>query len=404
MNKFKLAVVHNLAVGGAKRILHSIMQYLPEHFDIKVHEFEDLNKNIFDIAGETIKCLKYKAPEIPTNVFWHFPLVGLKLKWRALRKAYKPMADSINKDNPDCVLVNHCRYLQSPVIMPMIEKPIVYFCHEPPRSIYEPRINREYYIRNYPILEGLRALNAYHSKNIDKRNVSFATRILTSSFYSAEVLYRVYGTKASVVHPGVDTKIFSSKNTKRCNNVLSVGSLNPIKNHDFAIRSVGLVNSKIRPTLTIVCPKGTALEKEKLYLERIAETQNVEIIFLTAIDDHELAELYRQSLATIYCPHLEPFGLVSLESMACGTPILGVNEGGLREAVKNGITGYLLPWNEKKFANKIEDLFANEDLLNRLSVNCVKWAKSKQWNWSHSAEKVTEVINETIIQNKEKQY
>ena len=49
----------------------------------------------------------------------------------------------------------------------------------------------------------------------------------------------------------------------------------------------------------------------------------------------------------------EPFGLVALESMACATPVLAVNEGGYKESIVDGVSGYLLPRNEKLFAEKI---------------------------------------------------
>lgn len=58
--------------------------------------------------------------------------------------------------------------------------------------------------------------------------------------------------------------------------------------------------------------------------------------------DDELRELIRGVTATIYIPVDEDFGMSPLESMACGTPVIGVNDGGLKETIIDGKTGILI--------------------------------------------------------------
>ena len=63
------------------------------------------------------------------------------------------------------------------------------------------------------------------------------------------------------------------------------------------------------------------------------------------ITDEELVILYNKAKLVVYTPYMEPFGLVPLEAMSCGTPVVGVNEGGVMETVLNGKTGILVERN-----------------------------------------------------------
>ncbi|MCB9806641.1 glycosyltransferase [Candidatus Peribacteria bacterium] len=58
--------------------------------------------------------------------------------------------------------------------------------------------------------------------------------------------------------------------------------------------------------------------------------------------DSELRELIRGAEATIYIPVDEDFGMSPVESMSCGTPVIGVNDGGLKETIIDGETGFLI--------------------------------------------------------------
>lgn len=75
-------------------------------------------------------------------------------------------------------------------------------------------------------------------------------------------------------------------------------------------------------------------------LKKIKNSPN--IIAREAPDDRELLALIRGAIATIYIPVDEDFGMSPVESMACGTPVVGVNEGGLRETVLPWKTGWLI--------------------------------------------------------------
>ena len=323
------------------------------------------------------------------------PIVGPMILQKVLNPSYCRMVEGIAQEEPSCVLVSHCKYTQSPLLISMLKKPTVYFCHEPPRSIYEPSINRSYAVQTGTALALFRSINAAYRRRIDKRNVHNATTLIANSHYSAEVLYRVYGRKAIPAQLGVDVNVFYPRKELRENMVLSVGSLNPIKGHDFVIRSLAFIPEKKRPSLVIPSPSGTQADLEKNFLENLAIELRVKIEFRVVTDDDELAGLYSRALATVYCPHLEPFGLVSLESMACGTPVLGVAEGGLRETILHEKTGFLLPWDFESFAVNLQRLADNPRLRDEMGQAGVVWVR-KRFTWQRCAETVIEVVEKTI--------
>jgi len=80
-------------------------------------------------------------------------------------------------------------------------------------------------------------------------------------------------------------------------------------------------------------------EKEKIF-QMIEGYKNISAI--CSPDDGELRQLIQEATATIYVPVDEDFGMSPVESMSCGTPVIGVNDGGLKETIIDGKTGILI--------------------------------------------------------------
>ena len=108
---------------------------------------------------------------------------------------------------------------------------------------------------------------------------------------------------------------------------------------------------------------------------------------LSGISYDELIKLYNEVKLVLFTPYLEPFGLVPLESFACGTPVIGVKEGGVRETVKHGENGLLLDRDERIFAKGIEELLINQELWNK----CSKYGPiyiDEFWTLNHAGERL----------------
>ena len=95
---------------------------------------------------------------------------------------------------------------------------------------------------------------------------------------------------------------------------------------------------------------------ERGYLIDLARARGVELELIGHAGEDDLVRLYNEARVVAYAPVREPFGLVPLEAMACGTPVVAVDEGGIPESVIDGRTGLLTDRDAGRFAAAIERL------------------------------------------------
>nr|WP_309101540.1 glycosyltransferase family 1 protein [Fredinandcohnia onubensis] len=105
------------------------------------------------------------------------------------------------------------------------------------------------------------------------------------------------------------------------------------------------------------------------------------MIFTGFLKGEELAEVYAASDLFIFPSSSETFGNVVLEALASGTPVIGVNAGGVRNIVQEGITGYLCePGQSTEMMNTIQQLLENDGVRNRMGLEGRKYALSQKWD------------------------
>ena len=92
----------------------------------------------------------------------------------------------------------------------------------------------------------------------------------------------------------------------------------------------------------------------------------------------------------------ESFGLVALEAMACGTPVIAARVGGLPTIIKHGSTGYLKSWRcPETFANSVEMIMQNPNLQTTMGAKARERAKSM--SWSSLADNIYKVYNDMLV-------
>ena len=197
-----------------------------------------------------------------------------------------------------------------------------------------------------------------------------------------ESVSNVYQVKPKTNYAGVDIDFFDTDQFQKEDFFLSVGSLTPLKGFDFLIRAIGLLPEESR--LPLVIASNFENPPEKTYITDLAKSLNVELRLLLGISDDLLKELYNKAKITLYAPIREPFGLVAIELMASGTPVIGVAEGGLKETIMHGTTGYLTNRDEKEFATAILNLLSDSKKIEEFGKSAKLEAK-KNWSWDQSA-------------------
>ncbi len=165
-----------------------------------------------------------------------------------------------------------------------------------------------------------------HLQKWDIRTSSRVGHFIAPSVYVRERIRRIYGRDALVIPPPVDYSRFATIERSPADFYLVVSALEPYKRIDVAIEAC----NRIGVPLKIV---GTGTQ-----LKRLRQLAGPTIEFLGWVDDRHLAALYSCARALIF-PADEDFGIVPLEAMATGCPVIAYRKGGALETVVDGQTG-----------------------------------------------------------------
>ena len=319
--------------------------------------------------------------------------------------------------------------------------PMVWFPHEPLRIIHDLRYNEAV---NISPKDSIRPLHVYPKYSYDDvadltREASLNAitsfdllgkpdRIVANSRYTAAYLQEVYGLKTiDVVYPGVNVDDFITmpladqtesqaleppviaqpeepdaplvarsvaevmtgrKVTAPAdqNVLLTIGQLWPHKRIDRIIEAVKLVENV---QLYIV---GSGPEEQRLKTITNYLGLADRVFFLHDLTHLELRILFARSLAFIFAAIREPFGIVALEAMAAGKPLIAVDEGGFTEVVDDSCAMLVNPL-PTAIAEKICCLRDNKDLARQMGL--AGREKARQFTWDRTAEELLAIIEQT---------
>jgi glycosyltransferase involved in cell wall biosynthesis len=167
--------------------------------------------------------------------------------------------------------------------------------------------------------------------------------------------FQAYNTK--VIGAGINPQRFSESSFLREKKILFVGRLMPYKGIHTLIDAV----DDWMPLTIVGRPYDQAYYQKLLH-----QSAGKKITFLTDVDDEQLLKEYRTSLVTVLTTEANKWAQLSaltlLESMACGTPVIGTRVDAIPEIIEDGITGYLVPPNDPDaLRGKIKWFFENSD-------------------------------------------
>jgi len=352
----KVAIFYNLHFGGAKRVVFEHTKGLMKlGHTVDIYTL-DKEADVFSpglVANKEYKY-SYSPLSMPIPVLSRV-LLDLQIFFK-LKNLHKKIAQDIDNHGYDIVLVHTDTYTQAPFILRFLRTRNIYFCLEPLRMAYEYslKISKQLGLLN----KAYELINRMIRKKIDQENARSADFTLAVSLFGREYMINAFDLYPKISYLGVDQTTFKPLKVKKRNQVLFVAEKEYIYGYDLAQAAIKLIPENIRPNLKIVF--GTKKDRR--------------------VSDEELVKVYSESLVTLSLSRFDTFGLVPLESMACGTPVIALNVAGYRETILDNKTGFLTDFNPQEIAEKITRFIDDPLLSLRMGKEGRKWIEDK-WSW-----------------------
>ena len=277
--------------------------------------------------------------------------------------------------------------------------PMVWFPHEPLRILHDLRYEqpledvaatRQRELHVYPKYNYDSVADVTYEAYLSSMNLvdklGRPDRVVANSRYSAGYLEGVYGAPVrDVIYPGVNVDDFIFQPSDE-NIFLTIGQLWPHKRIKLIIEALKLVENA---QLYVV---GSGPEKQKL--ARIAEGMGLanRVFFLHGLTNLEVKILFSRALAVVFMPVKEPFGIVALEALAAGKPLIAAKEGGFVEAVDESCA-LLVPPEPEEVAEQMRFLRDNKDVARRMGEAGRK--RVHAYTWDRAASGLLEIIEDT---------
>lgn len=251
-------------------------------------------------------------------------------------------------------------------------KPIIYYCNSPLRVLHDRSLRgmmmRESYRNPFSRLSFIISTLVYGVlermawKNIGK--IICLTKTVRERITKAGLRKE---NEVTVIYPGIDTRYFTPLPIFK-KYFLVPGRINKTKRQHLAVQAfIEAKKNSVMEDFKLILV-GHSTEKDKSYvasIKRLASTHSA-IILKTSVDDASLKNLYQNSYGVIFTAINEDFGFIPLEAGACGKPVISVNEGGPRETIIDGKTGYLVGASKEAIAEKMIHLAKNENLTKKM--------------------------------------
>jgi D-inositol-3-phosphate glycosyltransferase len=233
----------------------------------------------------------------------------------------------------------------------------------------------------------------------EEQVVAEADRLIASTADEADELVRRYRAdpdKVRTVAPGVDLELFVAGSATEARRrlglredaltVLFVGRIQALKAPDVLMRAAALIRDEpdLAGRLQVVilgAPSGSGLAHPN-FLHALRDELDLGdvVLFRPPVARAEVADYYRAADLTVVPSYNESFGLVALESQACGTPVVAAAVGGLPTAVADDVSGVLVDGHDpQQWAKVLTDLLRTPAVLARLAGGARGHAEHFSW-------------------------
>ncbi len=312
----RVAIIHDhfLYLGGAERVLFALLKMYPS---ADVYMAFATPQNV-----EYIK--KLTSGKIFTSPFNKISLGGKIADW------YKPLLylwwENLDLSSYDLVISSSHSFSSKSVVTKLPTFHISYI-HTPPRYLYNEYNETSW--THHPIAQALLSPLFSWVRHKDYAAAQRPNALIANSKTVQQRIKRYYGRESIVIYPPIRIPPKTVLRDRKPTYFLCVSRLVKQKGIGLAVRTCNAMNVP----LVIV---GTGPQER--YLRSIAGPT---VTFYGFVPDDQMGEVYRKAKAVLFYAIDEDFGLVPVEAMAHGVPVVGYGSGGVRETVVDGKTGIL---------------------------------------------------------------
>jgi glycosyltransferase involved in cell wall biosynthesis len=322
MNKLKIALVHDYLkeYGGAERVVETLLEIWPD---------APLYTTVFlpQFAGPHRE--RVEKWNIKTSFLQHIPL---KEKLISLFRLVAPIVFySLDLRKYDVIVVSSAGTYTSPnFIRRNKNSTLITYYHTPPRYLYGYPVANDWRSNIFRrILLVLGKIPMFFLRILDKESAKIPEHVIANSKEVAGRIKRFYGREASIIYPPVEIPDYTSEVEER--NYYLIGSrVSRHKGHDIAIKAFTKLGYPLKVFGGTFASYG---------LDQFKKDAGSNIEFLGEVTDEEKLKLMRGAKAFVYPSEQEDFGIVAVEAMAAGTPVIALGQGGPLETIVEGKTG-----------------------------------------------------------------
>ncbi|HQF41477.1 MAG TPA: glycosyltransferase family 4 protein [Ignavibacteriaceae bacterium] len=315
----KIAIVHEWLVNyaGSEKVVESFTNIWPEA-DVFT---------LVDFLTDKERKIILKGKKAKTSFIQHLPFS--KKKHRKYLPLFPKAIESFDLSKYDLIISSSHSVAKG--VKTRKNQLHICYCHSPMRYAWD---EADYYLSKANLNRGIRGFLAKATINYlrkwDLRSADNVNYFIANSNYIAKKIKRIYNRDADVIYPPVDVNKFSLQ-TQKEDFYLTASRLVPYKRIDLIMDAFARMPDK---KLIVI---GGGPEREKL---KAKTTANISLIGYQKFES--LREHMQKAKAFVFAAE-EDFGIIVVEAMACGTPVIAGNFGGTIETVIDKKTGILFP-------------------------------------------------------------
>jgi glycogen synthase len=242
---------------------------------------------------------------------------------------------------------------------------------------------------------------------VEKLAVENADKVIAVSQDMKKDVLKYFNVKeknVEVIHNGIDLKKWKRLNSRNVQKkygitqdyILFVGRTTKQKGIEVLINAADYIDKKVK---IVICTTGADTKEYLVEVEKLAKSKKNIVWINEMLKEEECMELYSGAKVFV-CPSIyEPFGIINLEAMICGTPVVASAVGGIKEIVVHNETGFLIPAGNPKLIAKYVNILLKNDSLAKKFGQKGKQRVEKYFGWDYIAKKTKKLYEKIVLKN-----